>query len=81
MSFLKKKKKDRLRDEQPSPRQPRKQSEDQTDAPWKQEWNEKKRNIKSIEISSPTEVSPAVTPSKHQTPSEDLGQSTLSFEI
>jgi len=84
MSFLKKKKKDRLREETLSPRQRRKTSstndgDHPQDAPWKKEWSEKKKRPKSgIEISSPTEVSEPST----MTPSDpSLGESTLSFEI
>ena len=48
----------RLKEDAISPRSHRKGSTDEHDAPWKQEWNEKKRRPKSeIEISSPTEVS------------------------
>ena len=57
----------RLRDEQLSPRSRRKTPDDEhpQDAPWKQEWNEKqRRRPKSIEISSPTEVSATTTPTK-----------------
>lgn len=74
----------RLKDEPLSPRQRRKAPEGVThDAPWKQEWNEKRRRPKSIEISSPTELnmpSPlTTTPLKPM--DENLSLSTISFEI